>query len=185
MVHAGRRLSAAGQVAGSRREAGANGTSNKLGYSIAKPRPDFVTGHPRLCHWFAKTRRWIADCFPYFEDCAKSPCSPNGRAGPRWHCRRSWLPRRDRMRFSARSAPRCWRAGASIEGPRNFPQIVVGDIFGLVDCGLSAPIGFGRTPTLFRLPGKLIHADFPHRVIDLVTLEMRADHQSRPIEVRE
>jgi hypothetical protein len=60
------------------------------------------------------------------------------------------------------------------------------DLWALPISRQSVPIGFGRRPTLlFRQRGKLIHTDFPHRVIDLVTLEMRADHQSRPIEVRE
>ena len=52
----GRRLSAAGEVAGGRREAGANGTSSKLGYSLAESRPDFMTGHPSLFNWSAAAR---------------------------------------------------------------------------------------------------------------------------------
>lgn len=39
-------------------------------------------------------------------------------------------------------------------------------------------------PPLFRQRGKLIYTDFPYRVINLKALEMRADHQPRPIEVR-
>jgi hypothetical protein len=42
----------------------ANGTSSKLGYSIAESRPDFVTGHPSLFNWFAKTRRRMPTARP-------------------------------------------------------------------------------------------------------------------------
>lgn len=38
-------------------------------------------------------------------------------------------------------------------------------------------------PLLFRNSCKMVHADFPDRMIYLESLEMRADHKTRPIEV--
>jgi hypothetical protein len=85
MVHAGRRLSATGQVAGRRREARANGASNTLDCSIAKPRRLFHReAPPGLCDRSSVALQLVrqntaadADRSPYFEGCAKSQCSAN------------------------------------------------------------------------------------------------------------